>query len=115
MNFSTEANDFHVACAISKRYKRDYQPYWYALTPKWLAFLEDAKEAYFVLGCMDQNEAFAIPLSDLKTLLPDLNQTIKSDDSWWHVALIIDDGTIKLNLSKVGKLIDLNPYRFEID
>ena len=114
-NFSTEANDFHVTCAVSKRYKRESQPYWYAFHPRWMSFLEEAKESFFVLGCMDRNEAYAIPLDDLKILLPDLNQTIKSDRSYWHVALTNDGEAIKLNLSKVGKLIDLKPYRFDLN
>jgi hypothetical protein len=101
VNFSTEANDFHVTCAISKRYKRESQPYWYALHPLWLKFLEDANEAYFVLGCMDRNEAYAIPLDELKKILPDLNQTAKADKSYWHVAFANDNGSIKLKASPV--------------
>jgi hypothetical protein len=93
-NFSTEANDLHVTCAVSKRYKRESQPYWYALHPRWLTFLEEAKESFFVLGCMDRNEAYAIPLDDLKKLLPDLNQTVKSEKSYWHVALTNDNDSI---------------------
>jgi len=64
---------------------------------------------------MDRNEAYAIPLGDLKKLLPDLNQTAKVDKSYWHIALANDNGSIKLNLSKIGKMIDLKPYRFELD
>jgi hypothetical protein len=86
VNFSSDDNGLHVTCAVSKRYKRDYQPYWYALHPPWLAFLEEAKESFFVLGCMDRNEAFAIPLTDLKAILPDLNKTTKPDKSYWHIA-----------------------------
>jgi hypothetical protein len=97
-----------------KIYKRDYQPYWYALHPQWLKFLEQAKESYFVLGCMDRNEAFAIPLGDLKGFVPDLNQTNKPDKMYWHVGFTSVDGTIRLNLSKVGKTVDLNHYRFEL-
>ena len=66
------------ACvSISKRYGREYQPYWYAYHPAWNEFLEGAKDALFVLGCMDRDEAFAIPLSIFATFLPKLNRTIK--------------------------------------
>jgi hypothetical protein len=115
VNFSDQDDAFHVTCAVSKRYKRDYQPYWYAIHPPWIQFLEEGKESYFVLGCMDRNEAFAIPLTELKAVLPDLNQTIKPDKNYWHIPLTSDDGSIKLNLSKVGQLMDLTSYRFDLD
>jgi hypothetical protein len=67
-----------------------------------------------VLGCMDKKEAFAIPLTELRHILPNLNQTIKPDKTYWHIALTTDDGSIKLNLSKVGQLMDLTSYRFEL-
>jgi hypothetical protein len=75
------------ACiSISKRYGREYQPYWYAFHPAWNDFLEGAKEALFVLGCMDREEAFAIPLSTFTSFLPKLNQTVRDDGaSYWHV------------------------------
>jgi hypothetical protein len=79
VNFSDDKDDFHITCAVSKRYKRDYQPYWYAMHPQWLKFLEDAKVSFFVLGCMDRKEAFAIPLKELRnfcqTSIRQLNQT----------------------------------------
>lgn len=33
-NFVDSANKIAVTCAVSKRYKREYQPYWYALHPQ---------------------------------------------------------------------------------
>jgi hypothetical protein len=45
----------------------------------------------------------------------DLNQTAKVDKSYWHIAFASDNGSIKLNLSKVGKMIDLKPYRFKLN
>lgn len=33
-NFASNDGAIHVTCAVSKRYPRDYQPYWYALHPK---------------------------------------------------------------------------------
>jgi hypothetical protein len=113
-NFADVSKHLHVTCAISKRYKRDYQPYWYALHPQWVEFLEASEESYFVLGCMDRNEAFAIPRHVLLKILPDLNQTKLSNRNYWHVALTNEDNKIKLNLSSIGKKLDLSPYAFQI-
>jgi hypothetical protein len=50
---------FRVCCAVSKRYESDYQPSWYAYHPKWDAFLAEGEEAYFIISCMDRDEAFS--------------------------------------------------------
>jgi hypothetical protein len=113
-NFSDATNKLGITCAVSKHYKREYQPYWYALHPKWLDFLRSVAEGYFVLGCMDRDEAYALPLSFIKEHLPALNTTEKGDKKYWHLALAtLENGSIALNLSTIGKKIDLAPYAFK--
>ncbi len=96
----------HRACiSISKRYGREYQPYWYAFHPAWNEFLEGATEALFVLGCMDREEAFAIPLSTFTSFLPKLNQTVRDGGArYWHVVITTnDDGKPALYSSRTGE------------
>lgn len=77
-----------VACSISKRYDAG-TPYWYAFHPAWGAFLAEGVRSYFVLGCMDRSEAFAIPISIIKPLLPFLNTTTPKDgNTYWHIHLV---------------------------
>jgi len=67
---------FAVCCAVSKKYEGDYQPYWYAFHPTWEEFLAEGKESYFILSCMDREEAYAIPYSWLRENKKNLNMTI---------------------------------------
>jgi hypothetical protein len=113
-NFSDVAGGLRVSCAVSKRYDSDYQPYWYALHPAWTEFLEGGKDAYFILGCMDRNDAFAIPFSKVKEQIPSLNRTEKDDRSYWHVALNLEAGVLKWNISQAGQKLDLTPYKFKL-
>ena len=48
-NFSDTLNNVGITCVTSKRYHREYQPYWYALHPKWLEFMRSVTEGFFVL------------------------------------------------------------------
>jgi len=67
-------HECRIACTVSKRYtKRASYPYWYAYHPQWEEFLGEGTDAYFVLGCMDLPEAFAIPLKILRSHLDALN------------------------------------------
>jgi hypothetical protein len=105
------------ACiSISKRYGREYQPYWYAYHPAWNEFLEGGKDALFVLGCMDRDEAFAVPLSVFSTFLPKLNQTVREDGArYWHVVITTnEDGKPALYSSRTGEKLDLRTFALPI-
>lgn len=101
-----------VCVAVSKKYEREYQPYWYAYHPTWNEFLESGEQSYFLLACMDRNEAYAIPLNVVQANLENLNTTVRPDGkTYWHVALGFGpDGELVWNLSKVGKKIPLSQY-----
>jgi hypothetical protein len=106
---------FRVCCAVSKRYESDYQPYWYAYHPKWDAFLAEGEEAYFIISCMDRDEAFAVPFSWLRSNKAHLNMTDSGDRSYWHVAITtLEDGGLAINTSKIGLKTLLSPFRFSI-
>lgn len=78
-----------AACSISKRYTgKNQNPYWYAYHPAWDEFLEPADKAFFVLGCMDRDEAYAIPRSEIVKVLPQLHTTTPKDGKvYWHIHL----------------------------
>ena len=115
-NFANDDDTLRVTCAVSKRYDKTYQPYWYALHPAWVEFLKGAVESYFVLGCMDQNEAYAIPYTVVQATLEKLNTSEKKNGThYWHIALTEERGVLKWNLTKVGEKIDLSPYRFRVN
>ena len=67
-----------------------------------------------ILGCMDLNVAYALPLKFVEGLLGDLNKTEEEDRHYWHIVLQLEGGKVLLNLTKVGKKIDLAPFAFEL-
>jgi hypothetical protein len=104
-----------IACAVSKRYDQDYQPYWYAFHPTWLEFLRSHPEGFLILGCMDLDQAFAIPVSELSKRLDRLNQTIKEGGkSYWHIALASGERGLCVNMTKSGEQFDLFPFAFPL-
>lgn len=115
--FWSPDKQLRVCCAVSKRYrtKGDYQPYWYAYHPKWDSFLAEGKESFFVLSCMDRDEAFAVPFSWLQKNKKNLNMTDRGERSYWHVPVTtLDDGALAINMSKVGTKAALGPYWFAL-
>lgn len=106
---------FRVCCTVSKRYEGDYQPYWYAYHPKWDDFLAEG-EGYLILCCMDLDSAFAVPQYWFAQNKQNLNTTEKPDGStYWHIPLtLLSDGTLAINLSKIGKKYSLEPHRFPL-
>jgi len=111
--FWSSDRTLRVCCAVSKRYEGDYQPYWYAFHPNWDRFLAEGKEGYFVLSCMDRNEAYAVPYSVVDENKKNLNMTDRGDRSYWHVALTtLEDGSLAINLSRIGMKFSLKPFAF---
>ncbi len=104
-----------VCCTVSKRYEGDYQPYWYAYHPKWDAFLAEG-DGFLILCCMDLDSAFAIPQSWFAENKENLNTTEKQEGRiYWHIPLTtMSDGSIAINLSKLGKKYSLEPHRFPL-
>jgi hypothetical protein len=115
--FWSADRDIRVCCAISKRYDRDYQPYWYGYHVKWDEFLREGKDSYLILSCMDRDDAFAIPYSWISANTANLNKTERGErNSYWHIALAtLDNGNLAINPSRLGKKIDLKPYRFSFE
>ena len=112
-NYSDAENLLHISCAVSKLYKLANQPYWYALHPRWVEFMKEGVEGYFVLACMDRNEAFAIPYELLVENLENLNRTEKQDRYHWHIHIAKDEqDRLYWNLSKVKQKIALDKYGY---
>lgn len=107
-----DQKNVRVACTISKRYDRDYQPYWYAFHPTWLEFMEQATDGFLLLGCMDRDKGIALPLQLVKSKLDSFNQTENPSRRYWHIALQMDDGSVFLNMSRTGERIPLSSYEF---
>jgi hypothetical protein len=106
-----------AACSVSKRYvKRAAMPYWYAYHPQWDQFLGEGPSSFFVLGCMDRLEAFAIPLDIIRSHLTMLNVTEREDDSrYWHIHLSEDlDGELSLALPKTRSSLPLKQYKLKL-
>jgi len=105
--------DLRVCCAVSKKYEKDYQPYWYAYYPKWDDFLAGGKEGYFILCCMDRDEGFALPFRWLTKNKTNFNMTERDGRSYWHVALTTLQGDkLGITVAKLGSKTSLEPYRF---
>jgi hypothetical protein len=106
-----------AAFTISKRYtKKGVSPYWYAYHPGWDEFLGEGERAFLVLGCMDLEKAFAVPLDTIRAALDALHTTEIEDGSrYWHIYLYeTKPGEIALMLPKRKTALPLSPYEFSI-
>jgi hypothetical protein len=113
--FWDAAHEKRVACSISKRYTKGSYPYWYAFHPEWLDFLRESPESYFVLGCMDLETAFSIPLKVISENLDGLNTTTTSKKTYWHVHLIEGEiGSYALLLPHFERQLSLDEFRISV-
>ena len=114
--FWDASHEQRIACTVSKRYtKRASYPYWYAFHPEWDNFLREGTDAFFVLGCMDLSEAFAIPLKVLRSHLDALNTTTTERSTYWHIHLVeTEQAGYALLLPKQSRQLPLNEFRLKL-
>jgi hypothetical protein len=111
--FSSPDKGIRVCCVVSKRYESDYQPYWYRYDRKWDEFLSEGQDAYYVISCMDRDEAFAVPYSWMQENKNNLSVTDSGERLYWHVPVTFDGGKLAINISKTGAKTPLDTYTFE--
>jgi len=103
-----------IACSISKRYPKSVR-YWYAYHPEWNEFLQEGKDSYFVLGCMDLDVAFAIPLNVMAANLDGLNTTTTSKKTYWHFHVVeAENSGYAVLLPHYGKQLPLDEFRIAV-
>ncbi|MGI4732999.1 MAG: DUF262 domain-containing protein [Janthinobacterium lividum] len=102
-----------VAVSISKRYDgRAGYPYWYGYHPDWQDYLTAGADGHLLLGMVDRDEGYALPLTVLTPLLPLLNTTTRPDTGrvHWHLHVVEETVGLALLLHKAGRTLSLVPY-----
>ncbi|CAO3416056.1 hypothetical protein [Azospirillum endophyticum] len=95
--------------AVSKRYDREYQSYWYALYDTQRAFLAEVQFAWLVLCALDTGRIWAVPANVVEGLTATMNSTERPDgQTYWHVLTKLIGKRCVL-VTTAGE-IDLSPY-----
>ncbi|UYV16199.1 hypothetical protein [Porphyrobacter sp. ULC335] len=112
-SYSSPNDTVRAVAVISKRYENKAEPYWYAYHPTQDQFLAEANSGYFVLGCVDLDRAYAIPLEKMRQYTLSLYQTTLEHRQYWHVKGRPIDGKYHLVL-KGGDLVSLEEYAIDL-
>ncbi|MBB3349825.1 hypothetical protein [Sphingomonas sp. BK069] len=99
--------------AVSKRYERDYQSYWYALYDTQRAFLTEVRTAWLVLCALDSGRMWALPAEIVEGYAPAMNSTERPDgQTYWHVLTKLVGDACMLVTTR-GET-DLTPYEIDV-
>jgi hypothetical protein len=93
-SYSSINGEFRAICIVSKRYTRGHA-YWYGYSTAARRFLIEGQRSFLVLGCLDQETAYAIPSGSMEQILSQLRRT---PERHWHVDLA-ENGQGRLELS----------------
>ena len=116
--YSDSDDKLRIVVSTSKRYEGNtYQQYWYAYLEPMREYLSEGQDSYMVYGCVDKNEAYAIPYSKMEEFREHMNSTPAKENrkEYWHVFIRDVDGPPRLYLPKTKVEIDLTPYIVELD
>lgn len=114
--FSSPDETVRTAISVSKRYDLTNQNYWYAYLHPMRVFLGGGELSFMIFGCMDRNEAFAIPYEKMELLCAKLNSTPAKNnrEEYWHVLLKDSGDSVSLYSTKTSSEISLRDYQFTL-
>jgi hypothetical protein len=104
----------NICVAVSRNYFLDAKSYWYALHPDWLKHIDSAENGFFILGCTDRTEAFALPNDFVKGHLEDFYTTNDSNRFYYHINLLKIDGKLALQFPLKKTFAPVDNFAFLI-
>jgi hypothetical protein len=109
-SYSDVDDEIRIVVSISRKYDETPIRYWYAYSDSQEKYLEETKESYFLLGCIDSSDYFAIPAHRMKAFAKEMNFSTRGNERWGHVKIKVDVDGYKLYLSPSGTEIDLTEF-----
>lgn len=110
----TADHTVRAVCTISKHHP-GITKYWYAYHPQWDEFLGEGTEGFFILGGVDLDIAFAIPVKVIRPRLKDLNTTPKDGKVYWHIKIIEQEPNKHALQMRSGNHLSLKEYAFRVN
>lgn len=110
--FATPDDSVHAVLAISKRYDRDYQAYWYGFYDVHLEYLKESRAGYLALGALDTRKVYCIPRDVIEPLLSRMKTTVRDEGQmYWHIATKLVGEECRLIVA--GEEISLTEYEIQ--
>jgi hypothetical protein len=111
---NSEDGSFRAVLLVSNRNisSKRTELYWYAYSEASRSFLSEGTQSFVVLGCIDTNTAYALPVAELERILPDLHQTKARH---WHITLHENEyGGLDL-VTPRGPRFSLNKFEMRLE
>jgi hypothetical protein len=112
--FADKSDEVHTAIAISKKYTRSDDYYWYAYhdIPQ-RKFLSESKNGYMIFGMTDVEISFAIPYEILEKYWEHFWSTTKKNGLVYkHILVFRVDKKFILRIKSIDAEIDLTEFSF---
>jgi len=107
--FVTKGGEIYFFLA-SKRYSDTYQHFWYSIQHSWKEIWEQ-KGGGLVLGLEGKQHFYIVDFITVLKWTKFLNETLKPDRQYWHLALKETDDKIEVLLSKSDSNFDIETFK----
>jgi hypothetical protein len=111
--FESPDGTTRAVVAVSKRYQRDYQSYWYGVYDTQRKFLEETERGYLALAAQDTGRVWLLPAGEFERRVVEMNSTVRPDgQTYWHVLTKLSGDTCML-VTQAGEF-DLAPFEIDV-
>jgi len=113
-SFSDHSDETRLVVSVSKKYEdTPDKPYWFAFRRYQQEYLEEKSGGYYVLGCLDSPDFFAIPIAEMKEFAKEMRSSSDSQGvhRHHHVEIKVDESGYKLYFSPSNKEVSLAKFQ----
>jgi hypothetical protein len=113
-SWSDHSDETRITVSVSKKYEdTSDRQYWYAFRGYQQEYLEEKSSGYYVLGCLDSPEYFAIPIAEMKQFAQKMRASPddQGNHRHHHVEIKVDESGYKLYFSHSNEEISLAKFQ----
>ncbi|WP_156013184.1 hypothetical protein [Thioalkalivibrio sp. HK1] len=86
--FETNPDGTRFFISVSKLYESGLNQYWYTYNTDQMRLLEEADNAFYIIGCLDNRKSFLLPVSYINNLTKDMHSSKYPDGGeGFHIRL----------------------------
>ncbi len=103
------------AClGVSRHYGRSKPYYMFSLTRTQVDYMSGVPNGYYVMGCLDKDVAYAVPVDLIRKHLDDHTKSVTNGLVTWQIKVIERDGRVIWNIARTGVTYDLQEYGYPL-
>ncbi len=114
-SYASEDGSAHVCLGVSRRYGKSKPYYLFLLTQTQVDYMSEVPAGYYVVGCLDRDDAYAIPVDLIRRHLPNHRLSLVDGRSTWQVKVVEEDAAMVWFIPLTSERCSLQQFSYPLN